>query len=312
MKQLMKIIFISCCIKPININYYLMKGREETLKDYQERINIVLVYISEHLDEKLELEKLAAMSNFSVYHFHRIFKAFLREPLGAFVTRLRLDHAAKLLEFGKDPISEIAYQVGFEVPSSLNKAFRKRFGVTPAEFRETKKTMIPFEFIQLKNEVMELNLKPQIKEIKEKKVIYIRSLGNYGGESTGQTWERLWEFIKQKKLFSFGMESLGISHDDPDVTEEAKLRYDACVTIKKNVEPEGEVGVKMVAGGKYAIFKYTGPYTELGNVYNYIYHTWLLSSGYELDDRPCFDKYVNNPGKTKPEKLKTHIYVPLK
>jgi AraC family transcriptional regulator len=289
-----------------------MKGKEETIKSYQERINNVLVYINDHLDEKLELDKLAEISNFSVYHFHRIFRAYLNEPLGTFITRLRLDYAARLLGFTTDPINEIAYKVGFDVPSSLNKAFKKRFGITPAEFRKTKKMLIPFESIHLKNNSMELQLKPQIKEVKEKNVIYIRSLGNYSGESTGQTWQRLLEFVKKKKLFSFGMECVGISHDDPNVTEEAKLRYDACVTIKKNIEPEGEVGVKTLAGGKYAIFKYQGPYSNLGHVYNYIYTNWLSSTKYELGDRPCFEKYINSPEKTKPEKLKTHIYIPLK
>jgi len=288
-----------------------MKGKEETIKDYQERINKVLVYISEHLDEKLELEKLAAMSNFSVFHFHRIFKAFLNEPLGAFVCRLRLDYAAKLLEFGTDPINEIAYRVGFDVPSSLNKAFRKRFGVAPAEFRETKKMLIPFDFINLNNNGMELNLKPQIKEIKEKKVVYVQAIGQYA-DSAGQAWDQLCEFMKQEKLFTFGLETIGIGHDDPSVTEGDKLRYDACMTVKKDVQPKGNVGVKVINGGKYAIFKYKGPYTNLEQVYNFIFKNWLPASGYELEDWPCFEKYVNNPEKHKPENYKTHIYVPLK
>ncbi|MBU1011884.1 MAG: AraC family transcriptional regulator [Bacteroidetes bacterium] len=288
-----------------------MKGRGETIKDYQERINKVLVYISEHLDEKLELEKLAAMSNFSVFHFHRIFRAFLNEPLGTFVTRLRLDYAAKLLEFGTDPISEIAYKVGFEVPSSLNKAFKKRFGVTPVEFRETKKALIPFDFIHLNSKAMELNLKPQIKEINEKKVIYVQAIGKYA-DSAGKAWDQLCEFMKQEKLFTFGLETIGIGHDDPSVTDSDKLRYDACMTIKKDVQPKGNIGVKVIAGGKYAIFKYKGPYTNLEQVYNYIFKNWLPASNYELEDKPCFEKYLNNPEKHKPENYKTHIYVPLK
>lgn len=290
-----------------------MKEKDVTVKDYQERINKILVYVNDNLDQKLELKKLAKISNFSVYHFHRIFRAYLNEPLATFVGRLRIDKAAKLLEFSNDPINVVAYKIGFDVPSSLNKAFKKRFGVSPEKFRETKKTSIPFEIIHPeKRHIMDFKLTPKIKEIKEKKVIYIRSLGNYGGLSTGETWTRLWDFIKQKKLFSFGMESLGLSHDDPNITDEEKLRYDACVTIKKDVDPEGEVGVKTIAGGKYAIFKYKGSYSNLGHVYNYIYRNWLPSTNYELDDRPCFDKYINNPGKTKAEKLKTHIYIPLK
>ncbi len=288
-----------------------MKGKEETIKDYQERINKVLVYISEHLDEKLELEKLAIMSNFSVYHFHRIVRAYLNEPLGTFVTRLRLDYAAKLLEFTKNPISEIAYQVGFEVPSSFNKAFRKRFGTTPAEFRETKKALIPFEFIHSRNQVMELNLKPQIKEIKDKKVVYVQAIGKYA-ESAGEAWSDLCDFMKEEKLFGFGLETIGIGHDDPSVTESEKLRYDACMTVKKEVAPKGKVGVKTIEGGKYAIFKYKGPYNNLEQVYNFIFKNWLPGSKYELEDKPCFEKYLSNPEKHKPENYKTHIYVPIR
>jgi len=194
-----------------------------------------------------------------------------------------LDYAAKLLEFATNPISEIAYKVGFEIPSSFNKAFKKRFGVTPVEFRETKKALIPFDFIHLNSKVMELNLKPQIKEINEKKVVYVQAVGKYA-ESAGQAWSDLCEFMKQEKLFGFGMETIGIGHDDPSVTESEKLRYDACMTVKSKVTPKGKVGVKVIEGGKYVIFKYKGPYTNLEQVYNYIFKNWLPASNYELED----------------------------
>lgn len=117
-----------------------MQSKEETIKNYQERINKVLVYINDHLDDKLDLEKLASLSNFSVFHFHRIIRAYLNEPLGAFVLRLKLDYSVRLLEFSDEPINEIAYKIGFEAPSSFNKSFKKRFGVSPVEFRRTKKS----------------------------------------------------------------------------------------------------------------------------------------------------------------------------
>lgn len=42
-----------------------------------------------------------------------------------------------------------------------------------------------------------------------------------------------------------------------------------------------------------------------------IYAKWLPESGQKLRDYHCFEKYLNNPGKTPPEKLKTEIYVPI-
>lgn len=105
---------------------------------------------------------------------------------------------------------------------------------------------------------MELSIKPKIKEIKPKKVVYVRSIGAYGGEEMGKAWAKLFEFIKQKKIFSFGMESVGISYDNPEITESEKCRYDACVSIKKKVAPEGEIGVQEIPVGKYAILGIKG------------------------------------------------------
>lgn len=103
----------------------------------------------------------------------------------------------------------------------------------------------------------------------------MQSLGKYE-ESAGKAWQQLMDFMKQEKLFSFGLECIGIGHEDPKVTEIEKLRYDDCMTIKKDIQAKGNVGVKTIAGGKYAIFKYKGPYTNLEQVYGYIFKNWLL------------------------------------
>jgi AraC family transcriptional regulator len=288
-----------------------MKPRPATAKDYQERINKVLLYINNHLGEELDLKRLAEISNFSPFHFHRIMRAHLGEALGAYIVRIRLEIAARLLEFSQEAISDIAWKIAYETPSAFSTAFKNRFGVSPQEFRNnTVNNYIFNQFIQKEN-TMKMELKPKIKEISSKKVIYIQVIEAYGGEKTAKAWEKLWAFVKEKKLYSFGMESLGVSHDDPGITDADKCRYEACVTVKKDVKPEGEIGVKQVEGGKYAIFKHTGPYEILGDAYNQIFRNWLPQSGYELRDVPCFDKYMNNPEKTKAEKLQTFIYIPV-
>lgn len=236
----------------------------------------------------------------------------MNDSLGAFVLRLKLDYSVRLLEFSDEPINEIAYKIEFKAPSSFNKSFKKRFGVSPVEFRRTKETLIPFEIINQKNQIMELSIKPKIKEIKPKKVVYVRSIGAYGGEEMGKAWAKLFEFIKQKKIFSFGMESVGISYDNPEITESEKCRYDACVSIKKKSSTGRRNWGSGNSGWEIRNLRYQGPYSNLGHVYNYIYRNWLPASNYKLRDAPSFDKYLNNPEKTKPEKLKTHIYLPIK
>ena len=284
---------------------------QETLNDYYKRINRVLIYIENHLDEKLDINTLADISNFSPYHFHRIIRAHLNESLGAHIQRVRIETAAHLLRYTKDTISDIAYKIGYETPSSFNKAFKKRFSISPQEYRNGEEILVNQNHMYNYKKLSDMKLEPKIKNEKTKKVIFIQSIGPYDGEKTGETWNKLWNFMKQKKLFSWNMESFGVSHDNPDVTDEQKCRYDACITIKKEIKPEGEVGVKELEGGKFAIFLYKGPYTELGHAYNTIFREWYPDSGYKLRNIPIREKYLNNPYKTRPEKLKTEIYIPI-
>jgi len=289
-----------------------MSNKDETKKEHLKRINKVLLHINNHLDDKLSLSTLASVSHFSEFHFHRIMRAYLNESLFSFVQRLRLDKAAFMLENTREQVQDIATNVGYESAASLTKAFKKRFGVSPQDFRSKPADvdMISSVLNINKMEVI-MNIKPKIKKISPKKVIFYLSIGPYEGEGTALAWKKVCDFASKKKLWGFGTEMIGLSYDDPEITESEKLRYEACITISKTIEAEGEIGFKIIEGGNYAVFRHNGPYEMLNNTYNYIYKQWIPESGYELRDLPCFEKYLNDPDKTRPEKLKTDIYIPL-
>jgi AraC-like DNA-binding protein len=61
---------------------------------YEARLRRVSAYIHEHLDEALDMEKLADIACMSSYHWHRIYRAIYGETLAATVKRLRLHRAA--------------------------------------------------------------------------------------------------------------------------------------------------------------------------------------------------------------------------
>lgn len=285
-----------------------MNPKPDTRIEYIRRINRLTEYITEHLEDELDLNRLAQMSNLSPYHFHRIVKAFLGEPLGAYIGRLRVEKAARSLRYTDLPVQEIAFSVGYDSPSSLTKVFNQYYGISPTEFRNNK------NFIIMKPATIntELNLKaPQIKELEEKTALYIRQTGEYSSLDFESAYTQLWGCVKEQKLFSAGIEHICVYHDDPKVTESDKLRTDICLVIKKTATPSGEVGIKTISGGKYAIFLYQGSYDNLGAVYDTIFGHWLPESGCTLRDAPCFEKYISNPKVTAPEKLKTEIYVPI-
>ncbi len=112
-------------------------------------------------------------------------------------------------------------------------------------------------------------------------------------------------------LLGGGAQFIGLSHDDPDVTPVAKIRYDACVPVDDGFRAEGEIGVQTIAGGAYAVTTHHGPYSDLKDTYAALCGQWLPRSGWRFRDTPCFEIYLNDPEGTEPEELLTDIYLPL-
>jgi len=289
-----------------------MNVKPQTEKYYREGINKVIQYIDSHLDKSLDINQLASVGCYSSFHFHRIIRAYLNEPLGTYVTRIRLEFAAQILVHGNEPVTDIATRVGYENLSSFSKAFKKRFDISPVEYRQNTINLLKTEKAIIQQNAMKFlkDKMPKIKDLKARRVIYAQALGSYN-ESSKKAWDHVTEYAKQKHLFGFRTEFIGISLDDPTVTESQRLRYNACITVSKEVKPEGEIGVMEIPEGKYAIFTHKGPYEELDNSYNYIYGQWLAESQVKLRDTFCLETYLNTPEKTKPEKLLTEIMVPI-
>ena len=278
-----------------------------TYNDYIQRINKVVAYINNHLDETLDLKTLTNEAALSDFHFHRIFKALKGEAIGGYITRLRLEAIARLLRYTTLTIEEIAFNIGYETTASLSKAFKKQYGISPTEYRTNKDTYI------MKKEIInpDLALKtPKIVTLEPKNLIYVALTGAYGSLDYGKAYEQLWAVIKAQKLFTKGIESICISYDDPKITEGSLQRSDVCLAIHKPAIPQEEVSCKTLAGGKYAVFFYQGSYENLSQVYDTAVR-WVMDHEYTLREEPFFEKYLNDARRTPKEKLKTEIYIPI-
>ena len=281
--------------------------RTITYNDYTQRINKVVAYINDHLDESLDLKTLAEVAALSEFHFHRVFKALKGETIGAHISRLRIEAAARLLRYSALSIEDIAFNIGYEAPAALSKAFKNQYGITPTKYRTNKDIYI------MKKEIInpDLALKaPKIIELEPKNLIYVALTGKYGTLDYGKAYEQLWAVVKSQKLFTKGIESICVSYDDPKITEASLQRSEVSLSIHKHADPEGEVSCKTLAGGKYAVFFYQGSYTHLSAVYDAAMR-WVIDSEYEVREEPTFEKYLNDSRRTPEEKLKTEVYIPI-
>jgi len=285
-----------------------MDSKKPGKQEYLEKLNAVVEYINSNLDKKISVSKLAEISNLSQFHFHRIMKDLLGEPIGNYITRTRVETAALLIRYTNLEIQDIAHNVGYDKPSSLNKIFKQYYNISPTEYRILKNITITKHVI--KNFNIELE-PPRILEFSDMEVIYINITGEYGNKNYHKAWMELDNFVKANKLMTKGMESFGISYDDPKVTEKENCRYDACLTIHQAVRTEGKIGVKKIQGGKFAVFSYKGSYENWGEVYDVIYDKWLINSKYDLRNVPVMEKYLNGPKQSATKDLNLEIYLPI-
>jgi transcriptional regulator GlxA family with amidase domain len=99
------------------------------------RLSDLTTWIIGHLNENLSVETLAAMACLCPRHFSRRFKKAFRTTPADFVEKLRLDEACHRLAVSDNSIEDVAVSVGFKSAASFRRAFQRRLGVKPNDYR---------------------------------------------------------------------------------------------------------------------------------------------------------------------------------
>lgn len=98
-------------------------------------VSQAIKYIEHNLNDKLELDIVAAALYYSKFHLHRIFTKVVGLTIHDYSKRRQLTEAAKLLVFSAKPIIEIALISGYESQQAFTDIFKAMYKTTPAEFR---------------------------------------------------------------------------------------------------------------------------------------------------------------------------------
>ncbi|GAA2301952.1 GlxA family transcriptional regulator [Streptomyces kunmingensis] len=103
-------------------------ARREPLREVQQ-------WITEHPDDDLCVESMAARARLSPRHFARAFRTETGLTPGRYVERVRVEHARRLLEDTTDGVEEVSRASGYGTPEAMRRAFLKNLGTPPAEYR---------------------------------------------------------------------------------------------------------------------------------------------------------------------------------
>lgn len=268
---------------------------------YSERIRRVTDYLAGHLDDALDLEALARVACFSPYHFHRIYRGILGETVNETVRRLRLNRAAIDLLDRALSIEHAARRAGYGSQAAFTRAFRAEYGEPPARYRgirrEAESGMEPAAY------------RVELVDLPSLRVATIENRGDY--RLANKSFERLMAIAATTGLLTPATRTIGIYRDDPESVPAEELRSAACITVPDGWTPSAGLGEARIDGGSYARIVHTGPYTELEAAYDWLYRTWLPTSGREPRNLPCIEEYLNDPRQVPAKDLETAVLLPL-
>ena len=89
--------------------------------------------------------------------------------------------------------------------------------------------------------------------------------------------------------------------------------YEVMITVESEVEPEGEVKIKQIPGGLYAVARCKGT-DNIYPTWSYMFHEWLRTNGrYELDEEneAGLEEHLD-PSEEKPERWVFDLYLPVR
>ncbi|QZP30533.1 GyrI-like domain-containing protein [Pseudomonas sp. DR48] len=279
---------------------------------YTKRFNAVLTYIDANLEGDLSVKTLSHVANFSAFHFHRQFTAFVGVPVSRYVQLMRLRRAAHRLAALTDySVLDAALSAGFESPEAFCRAFRRAFGTTPSAFRKEPNWQVWNAVFAIPHFSRTIIMQVRIVDFPEVKVAALEHCGPPGfvNESVRKFIE--WRMQSGQSPVA-SSRTFGIPYSNPDTTPPKEFRFAICGEIHEAVKPN-ELGVHeiVIPAGRCVVVRHTGSPDHIGETIYPIYRDWLPASGEELRDHPLFFDYLSVYPETPQDQWQTDVYVPL-
>jgi AraC family transcriptional regulator len=293
--------------------------------EYDRRVNRVIDHIRAHLADELALAGLARLAGFSPYHFHRVFRGATGETVAGFVQRLRLERAAVALRDHPDAsVLAVALDHGFGSAAAFARAFRARFGMSATVWRaagaerwrrrwrkaDQQRSKPGKASSRVPRHAPRVSV--TVTRMPPLHVAAMRYVGPYGARGLPEHWGRMRAWIAAQELGPSPRVKVGVAYDDPSVTAPARCRYDACVVIQPDFAPDRLVDVLDLPGGLSALATFTGTAHEIQGVWDRVFAGWLPGSGYEPDDRPCYELYRGDPSDDDRNVFRCELHLPVR
>jgi len=93
-------------------------------------------YVEKHLGEQITMAAVANECNMSYFHFSKVFKQRTGVTFSEWLAQVRLELARERLEQPGSTVAEVAASLGYDYQKNFSRAFKRRYGIAPAAWRD--------------------------------------------------------------------------------------------------------------------------------------------------------------------------------
>ncbi|MBO9596068.1 MAG: helix-turn-helix transcriptional regulator [Niabella sp.] len=270
-------------------------------------IGEVLVYINNHLDDKITLEQLAEVMGYSPFYLHKKLSAELGISLGKYIQNQRMHAAAYFLAMTALPLNDIRCLVGFEDNSAFGRAFRKQYQASPLQYRKSQ--MLQQAFPLRTSRYISTN--GSISRERPQTARVFASRGDYFSGSVYAVWREVHTYIQSIDKTPEDFDHYAILHECPHVTGSRYCRYDAAIVPKGFKLPADPYLQTEILNGTYIQFNFCSNVQDYAAVSAEVNTALAGRTDVRHRHGVSYFKFNAMPDADNPDHLLIHWYLPI-
>ena len=291
------------------------------------RVNRVINFARNSESEVLTLENLADVACLSPYHFSRVFTEHCKETPIEFLSRTRLEQSAMQLAYLPDkPVTTIALESGFSSPQAYSRAFHRRYGIPPRNFRVKNRSGV-YEFPKNQFHISPLmsgmptsrelysphHQSIKIEQTPEVRLAYIRHRGSYFNLSGTMdiAFARLEAWANMVGILNAESVMYGVCPNSPALTPPQYCQFDVGIPVGSDFEEDDVVSIQTIPAATIAKLTLVGC-GKVNDAWRWFNAKWLPENGQLLTDISCYEQYKTKWDDTGPPQSIVELCMPIK
>jgi AraC family transcriptional regulator len=290
--------------------------KADTMNRHNASVRRVLKHISTNPNDVPSVAQLSRVACVAPFHFHRVFRQMVGEPIGRYIRALRLDYSLYQILFSKDTIIQIALQAGYQSHEAYTRAFERCFGVAPSTLRIKCGSNLPAGEESIATlRVPFASAKPRLRSVAfrttwlpQRSVLFHTHFGAYA--DVPEFWKKFRSQLTAAGLSLKEAEPIGILYDDP--VRCARVRYDACVAVPESFSGGAGLGIQVLPGINTICTEHRGDYPLSFYTCIRSMNSWTMSGDNRRPALPCYELYRKMPFLSASEDVYLEVCTELK